>query len=267
MRVSTRLLPLLSVIAVGWLLPAGVVGPAASAESTPSRLVTVAQSGVLRVCTTGDYPPYTVRGADGTYAGVDITLATDLAGSLHAVPQWISTTWASLADDFVAKCDLAVGGISDTAERRRVADFSIPISTDGKTPVTRRDEGDAYSTIADINQPGARVIVNPGGTNEKFARANFPDAQLIVWPDNLTIYDQLEQGNADVFVTDSVEGRYRTRTHPDLQVLHPDHPFDSAPKAYLLPRGDLPFNTVVNAWLQTQLATGRPTQLLDTWID
>ncbi|MEC3919412.1 transporter substrate-binding domain-containing protein [Nocardia sp. CDC160] len=257
---------MLNVIVVGWLLATGFGAPAATAEPVPSRLITVAQSGVLRVCTTGDYPPYTLRADDGTYAGVDITLATDLAAALHAVPQWIPTTWASLADDFVAKCDVAVGGISDTADRRRIADFSTPISVDGKTPVTRRDDGDAYSTIAEINQPGVRVIVNPGGTNEKFARANFPDAQLIVWPDNLTIYDQLEQGNADVFVTDSVEGRYRARTHPALQVLHPDHPFDSAAKAYLLPRGDLPFNTVVNAWLQTQLAADRPTQLLDTWI-
>ncbi|MVU77540.1 transporter substrate-binding domain-containing protein [Nocardia sp. ET3-3] len=260
------MLPLLNVILVGWLLTSGAAAPAATAEPSPSRLLIVAQSGVLRVCTTGDYPPYTLRGDDGAYTGVDITLATELATVLHAVPQWIPTTWSTLAADFVAHCDLAVGGISDTAERRQVADFSIPISTDGKTPVTRRADGDAYSTIAAINQPGVRVIVNPGGTNEKFARANFPDANLIVWPDNLTIYEQLEQGNADVFVTDSVEGRYRGRTHPDLQVLHPDHPFDSAPKAYLLPRGDLAFDTVVNTWLQAQLATGRPTQLLDTWI-
>lgn len=251
---------------VGWLLAAGIAGPSATADPGPSRLLTVAQTGVLRVCTTGDYPPYTLRAADGSYQGVDITLATDLAATLHAVPQWIPTTWAALADDFVAHCDLAVGGISDTAERRRVADFSVPIATDGKTPVTRRGDGDAFSTIADINKPGVRVIVNPGGTNEKFARANFPDAQLIVWPDNLTIYDQLEQGNADVFVTDSVEGRYRRLTHPDLQVLHPDRPFDSATKAYLLPRGDLAFNAVVDAWLQTQISTGRSAQLLDNWI-
>ncbi|MGW4247402.1 hypothetical protein ACWELQ_33485, partial [Nocardia sp. NPDC004722] len=71
---------------------------------------------------------------------------------------------------------------------------------------------------------------------------------------------------ADVFVTDSVEGRYRQRTHPDLQVLHPDHPFDSATKAYLLPRGDLAFDTVVNTWLQAQISSGRSARLLADWI-
>ncbi|MGW4249782.1 hypothetical protein [Nocardia sp. NPDC004722] len=60
MRISSRLSPLLTLILVGGLAVAGMAGPAA-AES-PSRLLTVVQSGVLRVCTTGDYPPYTVRG-------------------------------------------------------------------------------------------------------------------------------------------------------------------------------------------------------------
>ncbi|MFI1912740.1 transporter substrate-binding domain-containing protein [Nocardia sp. NPDC020380] len=265
MRKPLRLWPILNTMLVGGLIAAASTGPAA-ADAAPSRLLSVPQSGVLRVCTTGDYPPYTLRGADGGYQGVDITLATDLATVLHAVPQWVPTTWGTLTTDFPAKCDIAVGGISDTADRRQVADYSVALTTDGKTPVTRRSSGDAFGTIDEIDQPGVRVIVNPGGTNEKFARANFPNARITVWPDNLTIYDQLEQGNADVFVTDSIEGRYRQRTHPDLQVLHPDRPFDSATKAYLLPRGDTAFDTVVNGWLELQIRSGRTTQLLKDWI-
>ncbi|WP_433724298.1 transporter substrate-binding domain-containing protein [Nocardia sp. CA-129566] len=262
MRRSLRYLPIAVLLIVSWLL---ATGPIATAQDA-SRLFTVQQSGVLRVCTTGDYPPYTLREDDGTYRGVDITLATDLAATLHVVPQWIPTTWSTLTDDFLAHCDIAVGGISDTAARRRVADFSIATSIDGKTPVTRRADADSYATIEQINRPEVRVIVNRGGTNEAFARANFPAAQLTIWPDNLTIYDQIEQRNADVFVTDSVEGRYRQRTHTTLQVLHPDAPFDSAPKAYLLPQGDTLFNAVVNTWLESEIRSGRSNQLLTDWI-
>jgi len=262
MRRPLRYLPIAILLTVSSLL---ATGPTATAQEV-SRLFTVQQSGVLRVCTTGDYPPYTLREDDGTYRGVDITLATDLAATLHVVPQWIPTTWSTLTDDFLAHCDIAVGGISDTVARRRVADFSIPTSIDGKTPVTRRADADSYETIEQINRPEVRVIVNRGGTNEAFARANFPAAQLAIWPDNLTIYDQIEQRNADVFVTDSVEGRYRQRTHPALQVLHPVAPFDSAPKAYLLPKGDTLFNAVVNTWLESEIRSGRSNQLLTDWI-
>ncbi|MEV0293720.1 transporter substrate-binding domain-containing protein [Nocardia sp. NPDC050710] len=253
---------MLILFGMSWLVAAA---PGVTAQQ--SRLLTVRQTGVLRVCTTGDYPPYTLRAEDGTYRGVDITLAGDLAAALHVVPQWIPTTWSALMDDFLARCDIAVGGISDTAARRRTADFSIPTSFDGKTPVTRRSDGDAYATVAQINQPHVRVIVNPGGTNEAFARTNFPDAQLTLWPDNLTIYDQLDLNNADVLVTDSVEGRYRQRTHPNLQVLHPNTPFDSAPKAYLLPRDDAMFASVVDLWLETEIRSGRADRLLADWID
>ncbi|MFX0578660.1 transporter substrate-binding domain-containing protein [Nocardia nepalensis] len=262
MRRPLRYLPMAILLTMSGLL---ATGPTATAQEV-SRLFTVQQSGVLRVCTTGDYPPYTLREDDGAYRGVDITLATDLAATLHVVPQWIPATWSTLTDDFLAQCDIAVGGISDTAARRRVADFSIPTSIDGKTPVTRRADADSYATIEQINRPEVRVIVNRGGTNEAFARAHFPAAQLAVWPDNLTIYDQLEQHNADVFVTDSVEGRYRQRTHPTLQVLHPETPFDSAPKAYLLPKDDTLFNTVVNTWLEAEIRSGRTDQLLNDWI-
>ncbi|MFI6365036.1 transporter substrate-binding domain-containing protein [Nocardia sp. NPDC050630] len=262
MRRPLRYLPIAVLSTLSWLL---ATGPVATAQEA-SHLITVQQSGVLRVCTTGDYPPYTLRDDDGTYRGVDITLATDLAATLRVVPQWIPTTWSTLTDDFLARCDIAVGGISDTPVRRIVADFSIPTSIDGKTPVVRRSDAADYATVDQINRPEVRVIVNRGGTNEAFARTNFPAAQLTIWPDNLTIYDQLEQHNADVFVTDSVEGRYRQRTHPTLQVLHPDTPFDSAPKAYLLPKGDTLFNTVVNTWLESEIRTGRSDQLLTDWI-
>jgi ABC-type amino acid transport substrate-binding protein len=59
----------------------------------------------------------------------------------------VPVTWASLAADFDAKCDVAVGGISDNPDRRRFADFSISYGRDGKTPITRRSDADAYSTI------------------------------------------------------------------------------------------------------------------------
>ncbi|MFB8004116.1 transporter substrate-binding domain-containing protein [Nocardia sp. NPDC056000] len=265
MRRSRRLWSILNTILTGVLAVAGMAVPAA-AEPSPSRLWSVPLSGVLRVCTTGDYPPFTVRDAGGNYRGVDISLAAELATMLHAVPQWVPTTWTTLTQDFLAHCDIAVGGISDTASRRAVADVSVATVTDGKTPVTRRSSGDAYSSIDEIDRPEVRVVVNPGGTNENFARTHFPQAQIMVWPDNLTIYDQLSHGQADVFVTDSIEGLYRQREYPDLQVLHPDKPFDSAAKVYLLPRGDTSFNGVVNAWLQVQISNGRSTALLGDWL-
>src|SRR5438128_2716964 len=145
--------------------------------------------GALRVCTTGDYAPYSVTDHGG-YRGIDIDLAQGLGDVLYRQVDFVPTSWSSMKTDFAAKnCDLAVGGISDSPARRAFADFSMGYGTDGKAPISRKSDGDKYATIEQINRPGVRVVVNPGGTNEEFAHKNFPQAQLVPWPDNKTILD------------------------------------------------------------------------------
>ncbi|MFD0360214.1 transporter substrate-binding domain-containing protein [Nocardia sp. GCM10030253] len=244
-----------------------VAGTAITVVAIPAAAQEPLASNELRVCTPGDYPPYSVGdGADG-YIGIDIELIRGFADVLRRPIQFVPVTWATLATDFGPKrCDIAVGGISDLPARRGFSDFSISYGTDGKAPITRRTSGADYSTIEQINQPGVRVIANRGGTNEAFARKNFPDAQLTLWNDNLTLFDELDQGRVDVFVTDSVEGRYRVREHPGLQVLHPDSPFDSFQKVFLLRKNDPVLAATVNAWLAAQLATGAVDRSFAQWI-
>jgi cyclohexadienyl dehydratase len=253
-----RLRPITALVA-GWAAVAVVTIPAAAQQPVAA--------GELRVCTPGDYPPYSVSDGAGGYRGIDIELIRGLADVLRRPIEFVPVTWASLATDFAPKgCDVAVGGISDLPARRGFSDFSISYGTDGKAPITRRDSGADYATIEQINQPGVRVIANRGGTNEAFASKNFPDAQLTLWNDNLTLFDELDQGRADVFVTDSVEGRYRVREHPGLQVLHPQRPFDSFQKVFLLKKNDPMLAAAVNAWLATQLATGGVDRAFAGWI-
>ncbi|MET9024604.1 transporter substrate-binding domain-containing protein [Nocardia sp. NPDC004168] len=256
MRSLTLLGRIGAVLIAGWTVLAAVAAPAAA--QAPNA---------LRACTPGDYPPYSIRDDAGEHRGVDVDLARGFAALLGRPIEFVPVTWATLKTDFAERnCDLAVGGISDLPSRRAFADFSITYGTDGKAPITHRANGAAYSTVAEINRPGVRVIANRGGTNEDFARKNFPAAQLALWPDNLTIFGEIEQGRADVFVTDSVEGRYRVRQHPDLQVLHPEAPFDSFGKVLLVRKDDPVLAALLDAYLTTQLATGAVDRLFDQWI-
>ena len=64
------------------------------------------------------------------------------------------------ADNF----DIAMGGVSITLDRQKKGFFSTPIMREGKTPIARCADKGKYETLAEINKPGTRVIVNPGGT-------------------------------------------------------------------------------------------------------
>jgi cyclohexadienyl dehydratase len=167
--------------------------PAVTAVSGngPSRLDEIIARGVLHACTTGDYKPYSFLKPDGQFEGLDIELTGALARSLGVKAEFIKTSWSNLMIDFIGKCDVAVGGISTTLDRQKQAFFTQPIGVDGKTPIVRCSDVDKYQTMAEIDQQRTRVTVNPGKTNEPFARRYFSHAVLNIYPDNTTSFKQI----------------------------------------------------------------------------
>jgi len=251
-----------------WMQSLAVAGllTMALAPAQAGRLDDIAARGVLRVGSTGDYKPFSYRPAGGEFMGMDVELADELAQALGVRLQLVPTTWSTLLADLGAdKFDLALSGVSVTAERQRLALFSVPYLHDGKTPITRCENVARFQTLAQIDQPGVRLIVNPGGTNERYARAQAPRAQLTVYPDNVTIFGQIVSGAADLMMTDAIETRLQQRLHPQLCAVHPEAPFDMTDKAILLPR-DAALKAYVDHWLQPRLDNGEVQQRLDRWL-
>jgi cyclohexadienyl dehydratase len=222
----------------------------------------------LRICTTGDYNPLSYRDpATGQYTGIDIDMATDLAAHLGRTATFVATTWGSLMTDIAApgRCDVAVGGISQTPAREQLTDFTQPYLTDGKTPLTTVANADRLQSIDQINQQGTRVIENAGGTNEQFARQNFPNATLTIWQDNTTVFDQLLNGSADVMITDAIEAIYQAKQHPGLIAVHPNTPFTTEHKAYMLPKGSQ-LAEPTTQWLAQALTDGTFSRYYNQWM-
>jgi cyclohexadienyl dehydratase len=231
---------------------------ALSAISVEARtLAAIKGDGILRVGLTGDYAPYSLRGADGTITGADVTMAQALAKALGVALEIVPTTWKSMAEDLRAdRFDIAMGGVSVTAERAAIGDFSATVMSDGKRPIVRCGDKDHYASVAAIDQLDVRVVFNPGGTNEAFAKAHFPHAKLEERPDNRTIFDEIAAGRADVMVTDGAEVDYQARRHPG--VLCPalvSNSFDHFDKAYWMTR-DPALKAAVDAALKKSLDAG-----------
>jgi len=232
-----------------------------------TRLDDILAHGVLRVGTTGDYPPFTARAADGGYSGLDIDLAQSLGAALGVRVEFVPTRWADLTHDLDAGAfDIAMGGVSVSLERQKQAYFSAPYLRDGKTPIARCADKQKFETLAAIDRPDVAVIVNPGGTNEKFDRAHLKAARIEVWSDNLSIFDRLEKGGADLMITDATETLYQQKLHPgSLCAIHPDAPFDFSEKAYLLPR-DEALKQFVDQWLHINQASGAFAAVWAKWL-
>jgi cyclohexadienyl dehydratase len=232
-----------------------------------SALDAVQKAGTLRICTPGDYKPFSFQKPDANFEGIDVDLMASLTTSLGVKPQWVKTSWANLMPDMVAgKCDISVGGISVTTERQKRAFFSTAYMVNGKAPIARCADVSKYQTVADIDKPNIKVIFNPGGSNERFAKANFKQAQLTQHPENLTIFDELLAGRADVFVTESAEAITQQRLKPGLCAINPEKPLQYGEMAYLLPRDDVPFKAFIDQWLHLSKAGGEYQRVVDRWL-
>lgn len=237
------------------------------AYAEPSKLDKVLESKNLRVCTTGDYKPYTFRKSDGTYEGIDISMANSLAATLNVKVTFVPTTWKTLMDDFLAdKCDIAMGGISISLARQQKAYMSEPLDVDGKVPFVRCEDKDKYDTIEKLNQKDVRAIEPAGGTNEAFVHKFMPQAQLELFHDNTIIFQNLVDMKADVMITDASEARYQKRNYPTLCVVNPDIPLLFLEKAYMLPKGDLTWKFYVDQWLRLTKKNGEYNLIQAEWL-
>ncbi|TWF56494.1 transporter substrate-binding domain-containing protein [Neorhizobium alkalisoli] len=230
---------------------------AAQSLADDGALAAIKKDGVLKIGTTGDYKPFSYKGPDGELVGADIAMTRDLAAELGVKPEFVMTSWKTMLEDFKAgKFDMVAGGITVNPARAEVGDFSVPNVSDGKRPIARCEDAQKFSTIEAINQPSVRVIVNPGGTNDKFAHEKLEKSTIEVFPDNKTIFDQIAANKADVMVTDGVEADLQSKLHAG--VLCPvavKEPFTHFENAYLL-RKDTAFKQAVDAFMTKELSNG-----------
>ena len=130
----------------------------------------------------------------------------------------------------------------------------------------RCDEVQKFQSVADIDKPGVRVVANPGGSNERFAKANFKIATLMIHPENLTIFDEILAKRADVFVTESAEALTQQKLKPGLCAVNPDKPLQYGEMAYMLPRNDTVMKSFVDQWMHLAKATGEYQRTVDKWL-
>jgi cyclohexadienyl dehydratase len=257
--------PMRKPFAAALLLAAASAALPALAQSA-SRLDDVMKAGKLRVCTPGDYKPFSLAKPDGTYEGIDIDLMQSAAKALGVQVEMVKTSWPKLMEDFLEKCDVGVGGISVTTDRAKRAGFSTAYMVNGKAPITKCENVQKFQTVADINKPSVTVITNPGGSNERFVRTYLTQAKVIVYNDNVTIFDEILKGRADVMISESVETLVQQKLRPGLCAVNPERPLQYGEMGWLLPRGDVAMKAWVDTWLHLGKAAGEFDRTVDKWL-
>jgi cyclohexadienyl dehydratase len=226
---------------------------------TDGKVAEIVERGTILVGTTGDYRPLSFREADGTYWGFGIEMAKEIAKRIGVGVEFKKTSWPTLTADVLAKprkFDLAIGGITITDARRATMLMSEGYLANGKTILCRASEADRYKSLADIDKPEVRVMVNPGGLNEKFANENLTHATIIVHPKNEEIPSLVAEGNADVMITEITEAPYYVKTDTRLAAPLLNAPFTHGEIGVLMQKGQEDLLQIVNNFIRQMKADG-----------
>lgn len=242
--------------------------PAIHTVSDTPTVDRICETGVLRVGTAGDYKPMSfLEPETGTYWGFDTELAEDLASSLGVEIEYVPTSWPTLMEDTqTGQFDLAICGITVTDARKEQALMSDGYLQNGKTVLCRAEDADRYTSLEAINRPEVRVMENPGGLNEKFARENLPDATLIIHDINQEIPGLVASGEADVMITEIMEAGYYVGQDSRLAAPLIYEPFTDGQLGILMPKGSEDLLEYVNQFLDDEKKTGRLDELAEQYI-
>jgi len=238
------------------------------AEASGHTLAHVLSSGVLRVGTTGDYFPFSefvVR--EDRYRGIDIDLAASLADSLGVELRLIHTSWPSLLTDLEHnKFDIAMSGVSIKLFRLRQGLFSQAYHQGGKTPIALCKHKARFDSLKKIDQSGTRLIVNPGGTNQRFVDAHIKRAEINVFDNNQTIFKEIALGRADVMITDAIEVAVQSQHNPLLCATMPSKTLDHSEKGFLMHQ-DMIWKNYVDTWLYQLRRDAHLSQVFSRYVE
>ena len=230
----------------------------------------ITERGKLLVGTTGDYRPLSYRESDGNYWGFGIEMAEKIAERLRVGErssgmrlgvgiEFVQTSWPTLTADVQAEpqtFDLAIGGITITDTRKETMMMSDGYLCNGKTILCRATEADRYQSLADIDKPEVRVMVNPGGLNEKFANENLTHATIIVWQKNEEIPAKVADGDADVMITEITEAPWYVQNDTRLAAPLLNASFTHGEIGVLMRKGQDDLLALVNAVIAQMKADG-----------
>ena len=236
-------------------------GFAASVAAAPvmaqSALNEILSEGVLKVGTTGDWNPMSVRDtATNEYVGYDIDIMTQLAADLGVELEMVPTDWKTLVNGVVAGNYHMTGSASISPARLKAAGYSNSYIAVEMFPFTMEDKVANFNGWDSINKEGVKVATTLGTSFEKMVKEWFPNAEIVVVEAPARGFQEVLSGRADVFVTSNIEGSTLLEKFPNVRQVEVDTPRAPTPIAMLLPQTDQVWINYVNSWIELKKTQG-----------
>ena len=231
-----------------------------------SRLQLILESGELKVGTTGDWNPMSMKDpSTNDYIGFDIDAVKKLAEDIGVEIVFVPTDWKTLVSGIVSnKYDLSTSA-SLSPKRALTAGYTNSFFKLATVPLTLKNNLNKFNDWDDINKENVKVAVTLGTVQEQYAKILFPKSTLNIIEAPARDFQEVLSGRSHVHITSNIEAATLIEKYPELTIIPVSETKFPTPLAWLVPQDDQIWINYINHWIEIKKARGFFEDLMKKW--
>ncbi|WP_373471559.1 amino acid ABC transporter substrate-binding protein [Carnobacterium alterfunditum] len=209
----------LAKVAFGLGMATVLVGCGAE-ETTKDSFDQIKEEGTLVVGLDDTFAPMGFRDSNGDIVGFDVDLANEVAEKLDVEVEFQPIDWALKETELKSgNIDVIWNGYTITEERKKQVDFSSPYLENSQIIIVLEDseiqtKEDLSGKVVSAQQSSSAVeAINADESNivEEFA-----DQDVVLYPSNNDVFNDLASGRSEAIVVDETLGRYYMKQNKEI---------------------------------------------------
>ncbi|MCJ1993712.1 transporter substrate-binding domain-containing protein [Lactococcus piscium] len=227
----------------------------------------IKDKGTLTVALNPDFAPFEfqiIKDGKNEIVGSDVDLANEIGKSLGVKVKFQAMDFNNvLASVQSGKADIAVSGISATAERKKAYDFSTPYYTAKNVMIVKKSDLATYKKLSDFS--GVKVAVQKGSVQENIVTDQIKGVNAVSLIKNGQMINELKNDTVSGVVFEEPIAKAYVSANPDLTIVSSIQ-FDSSKSdsyAIALPKDSGNLKTEVDKVIKKLKADGQIDKLVE----
>ena len=227
----------------------------------------IKDKGTLTVALNPDFAPFEfqiIKDGKNEIVGSDVDLANEIGKSLVVKVKFQAMDFNNvLASVQSGKADIAVSGISATAERKKAYDFSTPYYTAKNVMIVKKSNLATYKKLSDFS--GVKVAVQKGSVQENIVSDQIKGVNAVSLIKNGQMINELKNDTVSGVVFEEPIAKAYVSANPDLTIVSSIQ-FDSSKSdsyAIALPKDSGNLKTEVDKVIKKLKADGQIDKLVE----
>lgn len=231
-------------------------------------LSAIVKNGEIRIGTTGNQPPFSMKSKSGELIGYEVDLAKALAEKMGVKLKLVQLPFSDLIGALkTGKIDAIMSGMTITPERNLSVLFAGPYTISGKTILTKSSKVAEFNADNTASGKKFKIIGLKGSTSEEFVKTVMSKHEIILVNNYNEGVDMILKDQADAMVADKPICVITMLKNQGKDLVITDKPLTIEPIGMALPPGDAQFLNLVENFLSFLQLSGALEMLEKQWFN